>query len=180
MAPQLRRFLDAALVVLALTGLGIGLWLRSTSHRDGPARVASTPAEASIAPRLREPTPFAGTAELRLVAPLTPGSDLGGFTVREIRGVEQGHMRLVCAQGKAVVRLDIALADADPDGGDAPSPPATAGRYAIFYSLRGGATPDDGDRLSQQLARVVQPNLAGPTPEGMTVFRPGPKAGTEL
>ena len=82
-------------------------------------------------------------------------------------------MRVVVARKDAVVRLDIALAD--PEG---PVPPATAGRYAIFYSLR-GATPDDGERLAKKLAAAISRNGA-PPPAGMTTFTPNPNSGTEL
>jgi hypothetical protein len=183
MTPRLRRLLDAALVATSLTGLALGLFLRSHSHREGPPRPPPAVAlEGSAAPRVREPATsgWATTAELGLVAPLAPGSDLGGFGVREIRGVDQGHMRVVCAKGKEVVRLDIALADTDADAGDAPSPAASVGAYAIFYSLRGGATPADGEVLSLALALVVKANAAMPPPPGMAPFRPSVKKGMDL
>ena len=82
-------------------------------------------------------------------------------------------MRVVFARKDAVVRLDVALVD--PEG---PVPPATAGRYAVYYSLR-GATPEDGERLAKKLAGVIARNAA-PPPAGMTTFKPDPNAGTEL
>jgi hypothetical protein len=105
-----------------------------------------------------------------------PGSKLGGFEVRSIHAVERGLMRIVCVKDKALVRLDIALAD-EADG--APPPPATAGRYAIFYSLR-GATPEDAERLATHLARVLKNNAAVMAPPGLTPFRPAPNPGTTL
>ncbi len=111
--------------------------------------------------------------ELAVVAPLAAGSELGGFVVRDIAGVQRGRMRVVLAKKDAVVRLDIALVD--PEG---PTPPATTERYAIYYSLRGG-TPEDGERLAKKLAAVITKNAA-PPPAGMTKFIPNPKAGTEL
>ncbi len=144
---------------------------RATPSGHEPAPPASTTASGS--PPRRGGSP-AGSSELRLLAPLAPGSVLGGFTIREIRGVEQGTLGVVCARGKEQVRLDVALAD--PEGA---LPPATAGRYAIFYSLR-GAVPEDGDRLAQDLAAVITVNAAAPTPGGMTTFTPEAKPAMAL
>jgi hypothetical protein len=119
--------------------------------------------------------PPAGPAELALIAPLVPGGALLDFAVREIRAVDRGRLRVVCVKDKAVVRLDVALLD--PEG---VLPPASAGRYAVFYSLR-GATPEDGERLAHKLARVIEPNAAkGPPPPGMTTFTPDQRPPTEL
>jgi hypothetical protein len=110
------------------------------------------------------------------VAPLAAGSTFGGFTVRAVHGVHDGVFRVVCAKDKAVVRLDVALLD-DSDG--APSPPATAGRYAIYYSLR-GATPEDGEQLATRLARVIRNNASAAVPPGLAPFKPNPKPGITL
>ncbi len=107
------------------------------------------------------------------MSPLSRGSEVAGFVVREISGVRKGRMRVVLARKEAVVRLDIALVD--PEG---PVPPATAGRYAVYYSLR-GSTPEDGERLAKKLAAAIQKNNA-PPPAGMTTFTPDPNEGTEL
>jgi hypothetical protein len=136
-----------------------------------PAPSSSTPASAPPPHRGGRP---ASAAELGVLAPLAPGSVLGGFTIREIRAVEHGTLRVVCARGNEVVRLDVALAD--PEGA---LPPATAGRYAIFYSLR-GAAPEDGDRLAQDFAAVIATNAAAPVPAGMTTFTPDAKPGMAL
>jgi hypothetical protein len=109
------------------------------------------------------------------VAPLLPGADLAGFTVLHVRGVDQGRMRVVAARADAEVRLDVALADPE----EPVSPPAKAGRYAIFYSLR-GATPADGERLAQKLGAIIAANPSAPPPPGMTAWSPGPKPGTTL
>jgi hypothetical protein len=119
--------------------------------------------------------PAAGLAERALVAPLAPGSDLAGFTVREIHGVWHGVMRVVLVKGAAEVRLDVALAD--PEAPAAPA--ATAGRYAIFYAIH-GASPEDGERLAQKLGELISTHAAEPAPPGMTVFEPKPKPGTAL
>jgi hypothetical protein len=141
-------------------------------HREPPAPLALT-GLAGAASALPRP-PLAGAAELSLVAPLVPGSKLGGFVIREIRGVERGRERVVCAHDDAVVRLDVMLAD--PEG---TLPPATAGRYAVFYSLR-GATPEDGERLARKLAAVITANAAAPEPPGMTTFTPNTKPAMTL
>lgn len=120
------------------------------------------------------PPPPAGAEELALVAPLAKGSELGGFEIRDIHGVRDGVMRLVCVKAQATVRLDIALAA---DGG--PEPPATAGPYAIYYSLK-GAFPEEGLALAQKLAKVLAAHEDAPPPKGMTRFVPKKKPGTTL
>lgn len=139
--------------------------LVSASCRDG----AGGP-EAAASARVAPP----GAEELSLIAPLTRGADLGGFTIRDVRGVERGSMLLVCAKGSAVVRLEVALAT-----DDGPAAPATAGRYAIFYSLR-GAAPEDGERLAKKLAEVIKGHPDVAPPKGMTPFAPKPKPGITL
>jgi hypothetical protein len=109
------------------------------------------------------------------VAPLAPRDDLAGFTVIEIQGVDRGRMRVVLAKGAAEVRLDVALADPD-----ARLPPAaTAGKYAIFYSVH-AASPEEGERLAQKLGALVSAHASEPAPPGMTVFTPAPRPGTAL
>src|SRR5262249_43379509 len=125
-----------ALVIVALAYLGAR---RALHPPAGPAAAGSPaaplpPVTAGVTPA--PPAP-GGSAELGLLSPREPGGTLAGFTVREIRGVERGRLRVVCAQDRAVVRLEVALAD--PEG---TLPPATAGRYAVFYALD-GATPED-------------------------------------
>jgi hypothetical protein len=136
------------------------------------------PRPTSVARPIRPPA-TATPVELAVVAPLAPGSDLGGFVVREIRGVERGRMRVVCEKGRDTVRLDVALDGAAPDAGAGALPPATAGKFAIFYALDGGATPEDGERLAKALAVVIGRGKA-PPPPGMTPFTPGPKPPTAL
>lgn len=102
------------------------------------------------------------------MAPLVPGARLGGYEVREIHAIEGGQLTLVCAKDRATVRLSIALA-AD----EGPAPPATAGRYAVFYSLR-NAPPEDGERLAKALADVLGKHTDLPPPAGLTAFSPKP------
>jgi hypothetical protein len=175
-------------VVLALV---VFLAFASGCHRHGPegdAPIASASAPDRAAPQAPEvssaasttpeaPLPPAGSAELALVAPLRDGSTFGGFTVRAVHGVHGGVFRIVCAKDKALVRLDIALLD---ESEGAASPPATAGRYAIYYSVRGGATPEDGEQLATRLARVLRANASAAVPPGLTPFKPNPKPGISL
>jgi hypothetical protein len=69
---------------------------------------------------------------------------------------------------RAIIRLYVALAA---DGG--PTPPATAGQYSVFYSLK-DAAPEDGERLAKELAAVVEKNSGAPPPPGITPFVPRP------
>jgi hypothetical protein len=107
---------------------------------------------------------------MAVIAPLARGSSLGGWEVLRVEGTDRGALRVVCVKERAVVRLYIALAT---DGG--PAAPATAGRFAIFYSLR-DATPEEGERLATELAAVIKKNGDVPPPAGLTAFEPRPEA----
>ena len=91
-----------------------------------------------------------------------------------IDAVEEGTLRVVCGKGKGVVRLFVALAD---ENGAAA--PATAGRFAVFYAVR-GVLPEDGEKLAKKLAEVIGANTGAAAPAGMTTFKPKPKPGTVL
>jgi len=112
--------------------------------------------------------PPAGIEELALVAPLVVGSSLGDFEVVEIDAIQKGVLDVVCRKGRSVVRLWIALAS---DKG--PEPPAQAGKYAVFYSVRGG-DPADAERLAKALADVVGKHADVPVPKRLTEFVPAP------
>jgi hypothetical protein len=156
----------AAAVVVA----GALVEIRRHEVRPGAGASATAREAESAAPPLKP----AGPAELALVAPLAKGSDLGGFEVREISAVEEGTMRVVCAKERAVVRLYVALADEE-----GALPPATAGKFAVFYAAR-GATPEDAERLSKKLAGVIGLNTGAAAPAGMTTYKPKPKPATTL
>jgi hypothetical protein len=111
----------------------------------------------------------AGPAELSIVAPLVVGAELEGFSVGAIDAVEDGIVVLSLEKERARVRLWIALAA---DGG--PEPPASAGKYAVFYALR-GADPSDGERLARALAAILEKHADAPVPPGMTKFVPKPQ-----
>jgi hypothetical protein len=120
---------------------------------------------------------------MALVAPLAKGSSLGGWEVIRIEGTDdRGALRVVCVKERSAVRLYIALAAQNNDNNnnnnnntDAknPEPPATAGQYAIFYSLK-DAAPEDGERLAIALAAIVEKNKDAPPPSSMTPFVPRP------
>jgi hypothetical protein len=155
---------------LGVAGIAIAVALAGRSAKTE----APPPAAPRESPSAPAPSPPASSAELALVAPLVAGSDLAGFTVREIQGVRNGRLRVVCVKSKARVGLEVALVD--PDGA---APPASAGRYGIYYTLR-GATPEEGERLALALARVIQVNADAGAPLGLAPFVPDPKPGTAL
>jgi hypothetical protein len=130
-------------VVLLATSFAFGLWV-SRDHGRGPMPISD--------------------AEAALIAPLKAGAALEDYQVREVHGVTHGYERLVCTRGAGVVQLDVALA------GDTRAP-ATAGRYAIFYSLK-DAPDADGQKLAKALAAIVLTHAENPPPPGMTVFTP--------
>jgi hypothetical protein len=142
-------------------------------RREGFSAHAN-PRPSASAPE-RKPPPSPSGEELALLSPLAAGSELAaGFEVRSIHGVEDGAMRVVCAKDDATVRLLVALAD--PEG---PTAPATAGKYAVYYSLR-NAVPEDGEKLAQALGKLLEKHQEPTPPRGMTKFVPKEKPGTTL
>lgn len=158
-----RLLVRAAMV--ASFALGVGAWLGYL--------VAHEPVVHSAGQEPERPA-LAGAAELAVVAPLGPGAALADFAVTEILAVRDGALRVVCEREAVAVALDVALAA---EGG--PTPPAVAGRYAIFYALRGAATHEEGARLAAALAAVLRANEGAATPAGMGPYRPGPPRSTE-
>ena len=174
----MRKWILGAAVVAVLGGLftvaGLAVGRAPRERPSGPAATA-TASSGWARPERAPPPPVAPSAEeLSLVSPLAPGSPLAGFEVREIQGVRDGAMRVVCGKDKAVVRLDIALVD-----DDGVVPPATAGKFAVFYSVR-GALPEEGDRLARKLAEVLKAHADAAPPPGMTKFQPREKPGVDL
>ena len=102
----------------------------------------------------------AGEAELALVAPLKPGSQLGSYVIARIDAVQDGAVRVASHHADAVIELDIVLASSTP-----PLPPAKVGNYAIYFPPGAPSSPD-GVPLAQALARVVSANLSVPTKFG--------------
>lgn len=136
------------------------------THEPGPQRSSARSAPSAT----RDPgAPLpAGPTELALLAPLRVGSSLGdSCVIARIDAVTGGRIALRCAQGQArpaVIELDVTLASPD-----APPPPATSGRYAIFYSAD-RAQSADAARLAAALARVLDAHAADPPPPGLTAF----------
>ena len=155
--------------LIAALALGAGAAIRSLLSTAPPAPPGADRDAGRPAPRP------AGPAERALIAPLAEGSALGDYEVREIQAVgPEGAMQVVCAKGRAVVRLSVALAT-----DDGPEPAALAGRYAIFYSLR-GASPEEGEQLARALAEILSKNDAAPVPSGMAPFAPPPRPPTPI
>lgn len=142
--------------------------LAAVACRSEPRGGASTSASA---PTSRAPRPerrVADAAELAVVAPIAPGSRLAGYEVVRVEGAERGAMRVVCAKGRGVVRLDVALrADAGAE------PAATAGPYAIFWGAH-NAPLDEAEAVARALAEVVKRNAAAPTPSSLGPWAPPP------
>jgi hypothetical protein len=147
----------AAIMAGISVGIGAGLGYL-IAHEPAPQRGGVEPVK----------RPAAGPAELALLAPLGPGSALVDFEVAEIHAVgDEGTLRVLCERGEAIVALDVGLvAEAGP------TPPATAGRYAIFYNTLRGATPKEGERLAMALAAILEQNATAPTPPGMAPYTP--------
>jgi hypothetical protein len=162
-----RKGLARAAVYAALalcTGAVLGYFV---SHEPGPQRRggAGSAGNGSASADPGASHPHASDTELALVAPLHEGSNLAGFEIAEIDPVTgSGLLRLVCRQGGATVRLDVGLAAAG-----SPPPPATAGRYAVFYGVE-HASAADGERLALALSAILQANASAPTPQGMGPF----------
>lgn len=158
---SLATLLRAGIVASIAVGVGAGLGYL-IAHQPPPNLARTGPTQ---------PHP-AGPAELAVVAPLRPGDALADFEVTAILAVDAtGVLRVACEQGEAGVTLEVSLAT---DTG--PKPPARAGRYAIFYALRIGATHEQGERLAAALAAVIGANADTPIPPGMAAHAPGPAA----
>lgn len=148
-------------VVITGISLGVGAGLGYLIAHEPAPGAGPVP----VQPRL------ASAAELALLAPLGPGATLGDFEVTEVLPIgDAGTLRVVCARDGVGVALDVALADKD-----GPRPPASTGRYAIFYALR-GASQEEGERLALALAAFLEHNAAAPIPPGMGPYRPGAPA----
>jgi hypothetical protein len=148
----------AAATTLAGRRLGDGAPGPSPSAAliGAPSPSAEAPAKA----------PPAGPGELAILAPIVVGSTSKGWKIEAISAVHEGAItvRFVEEKGRGVVELFV-TASSD----DGAPPPATAGRYAIFYSAR-RALPEDGDRLAGVLARAIEKNTAAPVPPGLAPY----------
>ena len=162
-ARRARVALGVTAALLAIATLAAILVLRPATKAAPIGARASASAE--VAP------PPAGPVELAILAPIVVGSTSKGWKVRAISAVHEGSIvvSFVEEKGKGAVDLLVA-ASAE----DEVAPPATAGRYAVFYSVR-LALPEDGDRLARVLAKVIEKNQDAPVPPGLRPFQPQPR-----
>ncbi len=149
--------LIAVLTVTAIFGLG-------PAPKPAPIGARAITSD-EVAP------PPAGPVELAILAPIVVGSTSKGWKVQAISAVHEGAIvvSFVEEKGKGAVDL-LVVASAE----DEVAPPATAGRYAVFYSTR-LALPEDGDRLARVLARAIEKNQDAPVPPGLRPFQPRPR-----
>jgi hypothetical protein len=162
-----------ALVLAGLAAAAVGTTL-AVRHMNqaAPAPAASSAligAPSGSAPPPAPPPP-AGPTELAIFAPIIVGSTSKGWKIEAISAVHEGviTVRFIEEKGRGVIDLYVA---ANTDEG--PTPPATTGPYAIFYSAR-RALPEDGDRLAGVLARAIEKNKTAPVPPGLAPYRARP------
>jgi hypothetical protein len=161
-ARQFDQYISRAARVALACALAFGAGAACGRAPEGGSDAVATARPAPSPPKPATP------AEAALLSPLAKGSALGGWEVQRVEGIDRGALKIVCVKGRAGIHLYVALAS-----DDGPAPPATAGRYAIFYSLK-DAAPEDGERLAKEVAAVVEKNTEVPPPEGMTPFVPRP------
>jgi hypothetical protein len=163
-------------------GSGAGLGYRIAHERppeDGraiPHRSATSPAPTAPPPLpaaagsgsapsggSRPPTP----AELAIVAPLSAGSHLDGWTVTSIHGTHAGRLAILLAEdAQPSFVLEVQLHLASPS---APTAPETAGPYALYY--RGSRFDPAVARALAAVAAIARKN-AVPPPPGLTAYSP--------
>ncbi len=117
------------------------------------------------APPKKPPQP-AGPSELALIAPIAAGTMLEGYSVKAVNAVENGILVIQCEKERTKITLWVALLG---EGG--PSAPASAGKYAVFYSLR-GAESEDGEKLARAIAAILEKHGDVPVPPGLGRFVP--------
>jgi hypothetical protein len=105
----------------------------------------------------------AGPAELAMIAPLNVDSKIGDCKIRRI-AVDDGTLAVTCGRGAAAVTLQVALLSPG-----SPPPPATSGRYAVYYSAARSA--GDLSPLCVALAHVLDANASVPPAPGLRAFR---------
>jgi hypothetical protein len=145
----------------ALPALSLGLAACKEQHGSGGGTLTDAPrgsAEAEAPPRPPSPE------EQALVTKLLPDNKLEDFAVREVHGADHSPLEIVCVKDAARVVLSIARSV---EGG--PAAPASAGPYAVFYSVRGTGS-DEGERLAKALAKRLEANLSAPVPAGLGPF----------
>ncbi len=156
-------YVGGTLALLAVLTLAAIFGLRPALKPEpvGARAIASAP----VAP------PPAGPVELAIVAPIVVGSTSKGWKVEAISAVHEGAIVVSFVEEKGQGAVDLFVTES---AEDEVAPPATAGRYAVFYSVR-LALPEDGDRLAKVLARAIEKNQAAPTPPGLKPYAPRAK-----
>jgi hypothetical protein len=152
----------ALIVVLTLAAI----FVLSPLRKPAPIGIGA------IASAAAAPPPPAGPVELGILAPIVVGSTSKGWKVEAISAVYEGAIvvSFVEEEGKGAVDLLVAASAEE----DEVAPPATAGRYAVFYSVR-LTLPEDGDRLARMLGRILEKNQDAPVPPGLRPFQPRPR-----
>ena len=85
-------------------------------------------------------------------------------------------MRLAFEQTKGKGRVVVIIAlDTD----DGPTPPAIAGRFALYYAST-RVESDDAAALTRGVAEIVRDHAKARVPAGMTVYRPDRKPGQTM
>ncbi len=176
--PLVGRAVFAAGVCL-LAGAVAGYAVSHERAPDGAARPPSSSVQEGApggAPRTT-PSP-AGPAELALVAPLAPGAELEGYTVRRVDAVFDGTVGVVLERGPDRVRLDVAMAG--PDGARGDRVGAAAGTYAIYAidvvnHTVDGAPAEDAERVAKALAGILTGGAPRPAPPGLGPLREIPR-----
>jgi hypothetical protein len=167
-----RRALGIVGAILAAGALSAILVVRA-NHDRGPAPAPSAAligAPSASASAAAAPPP-AGPAELAIVAPIIVGSTSKGWKVEAISAVHEGTIDVKFVEEKGRGVIDLFVATSSEDGA---VPPATAGRYAVYFSAR-RALPEDADRLARVLAKAIEKNQGAPVPPGLGPFNARPQ-----
>jgi len=167
-----RRLLAILIAIVAVVGFAaiLALHLVRQSGKDPAPSSAPIGGPTARASATAAPLP-AGPIELLILAPIVVGSTSKGWKVEAIHAVRGGTITVSFAEekGSGVINLLVALSS-----DDGVMPPATAGRYAVFYEAR-GAVPEEGERLAGVLARTLEKNQSAPVPPGLGRFEPQPQ-----
>jgi hypothetical protein len=162
------------IAAIAVAILWVAALVGSRRLARGPRQVDKDAGMKPAGSALPRPPPPATEGDLALLSPLRPGELLAGWRVIEIQGIESGALGVVVSRDKSSVRLIVALASED-----GPVPPASAGRFAVYYSAR-RTLPDDARALASALADVLRNNQGVPTPPALGPFQPAAKPGIAL